>query len=82
MSLRDALNKASTVDPFAGFLPVDGDTSTGTEYYAFMAMNGAWIIKTWTPLTGQARFFGGASGYAAAWADRVNLTYTYPDGTP
>ena len=81
MSIRDALNKAPTQDPFLAFLPVTGDTSTSPEYYGLMSVNGAWLIKEWNPATGDTRYVGGKSDFQTSWADRVNLTYTYPDGT-
>lgn len=81
MSIRDALNKASTADPFAGFLPVNIDTTGAVQYFGFMACNGAWIIKQYAPDDGVMAYTGGDSGYAAAWDDRLNITYTLPDGT-
>jgi hypothetical protein len=80
VSIREALNKAPTGDPFLAFLGVTGDATSVPQYYGFMTVNGAWIIKSYNETTGDTRFVGGASGFAAAWADRVNLTYTYPDG--
>jgi len=79
MSIRNALNKAPTGDPFLAFLPVEADIANDQQYIGFMTVNGAWMIKSYNNITGESRYVGDHFGFKVAWADRVNLTYTYPD---
>jgi hypothetical protein len=81
MSLRDAINASSgNVDPFVAFLSCDNDQTSDPNYFGFVSANGAWIIKRMAADSSTIRYAGGSYGYAAAWADRANLTYTLPAG--
>lgn len=56
-------------------------SSSTTQYFGYMDLNGRYIILKRTFTTGitAARYTYGRSGYTTAWTNRASLSYDYYD---
>lgn len=60
--------------PLSRYAITDMDDSADPAYYGYVDQAGNWYIMRMTT-AGEVRYAKGASGYAAAWADKAGQSY-------
>lgn len=74
-------SKTFILDQTGPYFLADEDADTSTQYYGYVRPDGGWYIQRITTSGGDNlyRYAKGDSGYTAAWTDRTNQAYAYPD---
>ena len=66
-------------NPLEKFRIADVDDDITPNYYGFLAYDGSWYILKEDTTEKKYRYASGDFGYAANFANRVNLVYDYLD---
>lgn len=69
-------NGRPAVDVLSAFAASDLDDADTTQYFGFLAADGAWMVQKYDTSAGQIRYCTGRGDYLTNWTNRAGLTYS------